>query len=187
MKIAIVGCGKVADKHAQQILRIPGAEIVAVSDAEPLMAQQLAERFKIGRYFTSIDEMIARTRPEIIHITTPPQSHFELGKLCLSAGCHVYIEKPFTLNAPETEQLIHLANQNGLKLTAGHNAQFTPAMVRMRELVKAGYLGGKPVHLESVFCYETGGWVIALIGFASCRGHCFKISSVMELPRLLNS
>jgi len=156
IKVGIIGCGKMADQHAIQIQRIPGSEIIGVCDSEPLMAQQMAERFKISKYFGNTKEMLESTKLDVVHITTPPQSHFELGKICLEAGCNVYIEKPFTLNTAEAEELIRLANQNGLKVTAGHNAQFTHAMVRMRELVKNGYLGGKPVHMESIYCYEFG-------------------------------
>jgi predicted dehydrogenase len=154
IKVGIIGCGKVADQHAIQIQRIPGAEIAAVCDTETLMAQQMYERFTIGKYFTSAKEMLETLKLDVVHITTPPQSHFELGKLCLQTGCNIYIEKPFTLNTAEAEELIRLANQTGLKLTAGHNAQFTHAMVRMRELIKQGYLGGKPVHMESIYCYN---------------------------------
>lgn len=156
IKVGIIGCGKVADQHAVQIQRIPGAEIVAICDTEPLMALQMHERFKIQQYFTTPRVMLEALKLDVVHITTPPQSHFELGKLCLESGSHVYIEKPFTLNTAEAEDLIRLANQNRLKLTAGHNAQFTYAMRRMRELVKNGYLGGKPVHMESVYCYNFG-------------------------------
>jgi len=166
IKVGIIGCGKVADQHATQIQRIPGAEITAVCDTEPLMTQQMYERFKIGKYFTNAQEMLDAVKLDVVHITTPPQSHFELGKICLEAGCNVYIEKPFTLNTPEAEKLIEVANQRGLKLTAGHNAQFTHAMVRMRELVRNGYLGGKPVHMESIYCYSFGdeSYAKALLG-----------------------
>lgn len=156
IKVGIIGCGKVADQHATQIQRIQGAEIVAVCDNEPLMAIQMYERFKAKKHFTNVKEMLEDGTVEVVHITTPPQSHFQLGKLCLEAGCHVYIEKPFTLNTAEAEELVSLATQKGLKLTAGHNAQFTHAMVRMRELVRKGYLGGKPVHMESIYCYDLG-------------------------------
>ncbi len=110
--------------------------------------------------------MLTAVKLEVVHITTPPQSHFELSKLCLESGCNVYVEKPFTLNTAEAEELIGLANQNGLKLTAGHNAQFTHTMVRMRELVKKGYLGGNPVHMESIYCYSFGdeSYAKALLG-----------------------
>lgn len=156
IKVAIIGCGKVADQHATQIQRIGGAEISAVCDVEPLMARQMAERFKVKGCFTDPREMLEVCELGAVHITTPPQSHFDLAKLCLDAGRSVYVEKPFTLRTNEAEELIGLATRKGLKLTAGHNAQFTHAMVRMRELVRSGYLGGRPVHMESIYCYSLG-------------------------------
>jgi len=154
IRVGIIGCGKVADQHAVQIQRIPGAELTAVCDSEPLMAEQLCDRFGAMRSFTSADDMLDALTFDVVHITTPPQSHFALARRCLMAGTNVYIEKPFTLNTVDAEELIDLADRKGLKLTAGHNAQFSPAMVRMRELVKNGYLGGKPVHIESTYCYD---------------------------------
>jgi predicted dehydrogenase len=118
------------------------------------MAHQIADRFKIPHYFTDPREMLETLKLDVVHITTPPHSHFELAHLCLQAGLCVYVEKPFTLNTAEAEKLIGLANQNAIKITAGHNAQFTHAMVRMRELLKTGYLGGEPVHIESIYCYN---------------------------------
>ncbi|MGB8953589.1 MAG: Gfo/Idh/MocA family oxidoreductase [Candidatus Aminicenantales bacterium] len=166
IKVGIIGCGKMADQHASQIQRIPGAEIIGVCDSEPLMAKQMAERFHIGRYFANVQEMLDSVRLDAIHITTPPQSHFHLSKMCLEAGTNIYVEKPFTLYTSEAEDLIRLADQKGLKVTAGHNAQFTHAMVRMRELVKNGYLGGKPVHMESHYCYDftDASYAKALLG-----------------------
>jgi predicted dehydrogenase len=154
IKVGLIGCGKMADQHAFQIQRISGAEIVGVCDQEPLMAQQMADRFNIQGIFSNVREMLDSINLDVIHITTPPQSHFPLGLMCLQAGRHVYMEKPFTLFASEAEELIRLADQKGLKITAGHNAQFTPAMVRMRQLVQEGYLGGRPVHMESHYCYD---------------------------------
>src|SRR6185503_8313841 len=54
LKVAIVGCGKIADAHASQIRRIPGCEIVGVCDTEPLMARQLFERFPVGAQFSDV-------------------------------------------------------------------------------------------------------------------------------------
>ena len=166
LNVAIIGCGKMADQHATQIQRIAGSTIVAVCDSELLMARQLSERLGIEHYFTSEREMFETVKIDVVHITTPPASHFYLGKIALEAGCHVYIEKPFTLNTVEAEDLIELANQKGLKVIAGHNAQFTPVMVRMRELINSGYLGGKPVHMESHYCYDFGdaSYAKALLG-----------------------
>ena len=89
IKVGLIGCGRIADAHTEQIERIPGADIIAVCDQEELMAKQLHERFNIKNYFSNAHEFIETARPDVVHITTPPQSHFELGKMCLEAGCHV--------------------------------------------------------------------------------------------------
>ena len=86
LKVAIVGCGKIADSHASQILRIKGCEIVGVCDNEPLMARQLFQRFPIKRHFAGLSELLDEAKPDVVHITTPPHSHFDLAKTCLERG-----------------------------------------------------------------------------------------------------
>jgi predicted dehydrogenase len=156
LKVAIVGCGKIADDHAEQIQRIEGCEIMGVCDRELLMARQLYQRFPIKRYFDNLNDMLSEAKPDVVHITTPPQSHFGIAKTCLEAGCHVYVEKPFTVYEHETRELLAFANARGLKVTAGHDDQFRHSARLMRELIQSGYLGGAPVHMESYFCYELG-------------------------------
>ena len=154
LRIGIVGCGKIADAHAAQIQRIRGCEIVGACDREPLMARQLVDRFPITQAYGDVEELLDRAKPSVVHITTSPQSHFDLAKLCLERGVSVYVEKPFTLYAHEARTLIALAEANGAKLTAGHDDQFTHAARRMRQLVADGYLGGQPMHMESYYCYD---------------------------------
>jgi predicted dehydrogenase len=156
MRVGIVGCGKMADQHARQIQRIPGATLAAVCDSEPLMALQMSERYGVGQSFTNVLEMLDRTPLDVVHIVTPPQTHCALAVASMKAGCHVYVEKPFTVTTAEAEELIRAAADTGRKITAGHNAQFTHAMRRMRQLVTSGYLGGRPVHMESLYCYDLG-------------------------------
>ena len=156
LRIAVVGCGKIADAHVSQIRRIRGCEIVGVCDTEPLMAEQLAERFQIKRQYVELGTLLEDARPDVVHITTPPESHVKLAAMCLERGCHIYVEKPFTLNYPDARQLIAMAKEKELKVTVGHDVQFNPVARRMRELVQSGYLGGAPVHMESYYCYELG-------------------------------
>jgi predicted dehydrogenase len=156
LNVAIVGCGKIADDHAEQIQRISDCQIVAVCDREPLMARQLWQRFPIKQYFHNLDAMLAEARPDVVHITTPPQSHFSIAKACLEAGSHVYVEKPFAIDEHEVRELIAFADARGLKVTAGHDDQFRPSARLTREIIQSGYLGGPPVHMESYFCYEMG-------------------------------
>jgi predicted dehydrogenase len=153
-QVAIIGCGLIADQHADQLRYLPDCELVAACDTDELMARQLADRFHISRIFTDPTVMLRAGRVDAVHITTPAQSHFPLGRLCLEAGCHVYLEKPFTLNASETEELLHLAHTVGRRITVGHNLQFSPEALRLRRLVDDGFLGGPPVHMECIQCYS---------------------------------
>jgi len=156
LRIAIVGCGKVADQHAAAIHRVPDCQIVALCDRELLMAKQLGERCHVSQCFSDVQEMLRSATPQVVHITTPPQSHFQLARQCLEFGSHVYIEKPFTVTAAEAEGLIQSAEERGLKVTAGHNYQFTLEMMEMRRLVREGFLGGPPAHVESYWSYDLG-------------------------------
>ena len=126
----------------------------------------MAERYRIAHASVDVDELVAAVRPDVVHITTPPQSHFALATQCLEAGCHVYVEKPFTVNTPEALTLIRLAQARGLKLTVGHNLQYTWESIEARELVRADFLGGPPVHIESYFTYNLGdaNYAKALLG-----------------------
>jgi predicted dehydrogenase len=166
VKVAIVGCGKIADGHASAIQAIPDCEIVGVCDREPLMAKQLCERFPIRHCFAEVHDLLDRAKPDVVHITTPPDSHYDVARLCLEQGCHVYVEKPFTVYAWQAQELLQMAERKRLKLTVGHNYQFTHVARRMRALVQSGYLGGSPVHMESYYCYDLAdpGYAKALLG-----------------------
>jgi predicted dehydrogenase len=156
LRVAIVGCGKIADQHVQAIQRIAGSSVVAVCDREPLMAQQLAERFGIGGCHADLAELLRVEKPDVVHITTPPQSHHALALQCLEAGCHVYLEKPFTVTAAEAADLVAAARRVGRLVTAGHNYQFSFEMLRLRGLLANEFLGGPPVHIESYWSYDLG-------------------------------
>jgi predicted dehydrogenase len=166
LKVAIVGCGKIADSHASIIQTVKGCEMVGVCDREPLMAKQLFNRFPVKRYFSDLTELLNEAAPDVVHITTSPESHFGVARRCLEHGCHVYVEKPFTVRVEEAEELIALANERGLKVTVGHDDQFSNVALRMRGLVRSGYLGGDPVHMESYYCYDLGNeaYARALLG-----------------------
>jgi len=170
LRVAIVGCGKIADSHAAVIQYLDGCEIAGVCDREPLMVRQLCQRFPVKGQYTNLNEMLEKARPDVVHITTPPESHFEIARLCMEQGSHVYVEKPFTLHVSETESLLRLSEKTGLKLTVGHNYQFTHVARRMRALVESGYLGGAPVHMESYYGYDLSDPAYARALFAD-RNH----------------
>jgi predicted dehydrogenase len=168
---AIVGCGKIADDHAQSILRIPGARLAGFYDAEPLMARQMEDRFG-GRAFPDLESLLSSS-PDVVHITTPPQSHYALAMRCLAASCHVFVEKPFTMTAEETVAILTEATRRDRKVSVDHNLQFSDPALRLRALIRDGFLGGAPIHSESYYCYDLSdpGYARA---FLSDTGHWLR-------------
>jgi predicted dehydrogenase len=157
LRVAIVGCGKIADGHVDEIRKMPEqAETVAVCDREGLMAEQLAARFAIAAHYDNFAQMLERERPDVVHVTTPPQSHAALTLQALAAGCHVYVEKPFALDSAQAAQMLASAESHGRKLTVGYSSLFDPPVLRLRELVAAGVLG-EPLHVESFYGYNLDG------------------------------
>lgn len=154
LKIAIIGCGKIADQHIEAIRSVPRSDIIAACDLEELMAMQLCERQNIPNTFTNHHEMLESCKPDIVHITTPPPSHFKLAKECMESGSSVYVEKPFTIDTPEAEQLIQIAKDSGRKITVGHNLQFSDEAIRMRELCTHGAIGPSVNHIEVIQGYS---------------------------------
>jgi len=156
LKVAIVGCGKIADAHVEQVQKLPQAEVAAVCDLEVLMAEQIAVRYGIPKWFDDVDVMLAQTRPDVVHITTPPQSHAPLGIKAIDAGCHVFVEKPLSVDAPSGRRLLEYAELKGRKLSINYWPNFDPPALRLRELVDSGVIGA-PVHIESYLGYNLAG------------------------------
>jgi predicted dehydrogenase len=157
LKVALIGCGKIADGHIEEIQKMPDlARVVATCDLEPLMAEQIAVRYGIKSHYGSSAEMLEKERPDVVHITTPPQSHLALARESIDAGCHVYVEKPLTLNYCDSKQLVDHALAAGRKLTIGYSHLYSPAALQMRDLVENGTLGD-PVHVDAFFGYNLAG------------------------------
>ena len=157
LKVAIVGCGKIADGHVEEIQKLPQqASVTACCDLEPLLAEQLAVRYGIPAHYADFDELLARERPDVVHITTPPQSHLALARKSLAAGAHIYVEKPLAVNSAEAHELVAAAVQAGRKLTVGYWYNFEPPALALRKLVSEGVLG-EIVHIESSMGYNLAG------------------------------
>ncbi len=157
LKVAIVGCGKIADGHIEEIQKMPAvARVVAVADLELLMAEQIATRYGIPAFYDDLDHLLEKERPEVVHITTPPQSHLRLAIKAIDAGAHVYVEKPLTPTYADTRRLLDHVRRAGKKLTIGYSFYFDPPMMALRELVAEGVLG-ETVHVEAALGYNLAG------------------------------
>ncbi len=154
LKVAIVGCGKIADGHVEEIQKMPdAARVVAVADLELLMAEQIATRYGIPAHYDDLDRLLETERPDVVHITTPPQSHLALAKKAIDAGAHVYVEKPLTTSYADSRRLVDHALGARKKLTIGYAYYFDPPLAALADLCARGVLGD-PVHVESFFGYS---------------------------------
>lgn len=153
LRIGIIGCGKIADGHAEEIGKIPRVKLVAVCDIEPLMATQFAERYAVPASYSSFDEMLSKERLDVVHITTPPQSHLMLTRKAVAAGAHVVVEKPLAMNSDESREIVSVVQDGGRKMTINYWPNFDSQAVRFRKMVADGVLGDI-VHLESYYGYN---------------------------------
>ncbi|MGI9595696.1 MAG: Gfo/Idh/MocA family protein [Acidimicrobiales bacterium] len=156
LRVAIVGCGKIADDHAETLGFMDDVDVVACCDLTYLMAEQLATRFEIDGVYDDFERLLSEQRPDVVHITTPPQSHLQLGLLAMEAGAHVWVEKPLAMDSHQVAQLVAAARAAGRKLTVGHSYWFDTPALDLRRLVAEGKIGDV-VHVESWYGYDLGG------------------------------
>lgn len=156
LRIAIIGCGQVADAHLQELRFVAGATLVGVCDQHQELADQAARRFEVPAAFDSLDRMLEEARPDVVHLTTPPHTHAPLACRLLNHGVHVYVEKPFTVDVLEADGVFAAARLNRRLVCAGHDQLLDPVWMRLNNLVAAGRLG-EIVHVDSVMGYNLSG------------------------------
>ena len=156
LRAGIVGCGKIADGHVEQIRATDRAQVVAVCDSELLMAEQLSVRLDVPGRYTDLAEMLARERLDVLHIATPPDSHVAIACAALNAGCHVFVEKPFALNEAQAKVILDTAAAAGKRASVNYLYNFETPGLMLDKLVSAGALG-EIVHLETNYGYNLAG------------------------------
>jgi predicted dehydrogenase len=156
LRVVIVGCGKIADAHVEQARATEKAIVVAVCDRDPLMAKQLADRLNVPKVYSSVDEMLAAEKVDVVHIATPPQSHLPLAEIAMRAGSHVFIEKPFTMTTAEAEKIYAVAHETKKMVAVNHMYCFESPYLEFKKRYEAGELG-QIVHFDSWFGYDLAG------------------------------
>ena len=162
LRMALIGCGQIADAHLQEAAKVDSVEVVAVCDMHMDLAKQAAARFRVPGVYDNLDRMLAEVKPDVVHITTPAHTHGPLTVKALAAGCHVYVEKPFTLDALEAEAVITAAESAGKKLCIGHDQLFDPTWLDCRARIAAGQIG-RVRHIESTLGYPISGQFGAVV------------------------
>jgi predicted dehydrogenase len=156
LKVALIGAGAIARQHLACLKTLPGVELAAVCDLSAATAEATAERFGIGSWYTDHRSMLEKIRPEVVHITTPPTSHFRLAMDSLDSSAHVILEKPATSTYEELERLVRRAQEMRRNLIEDYNYLYNNAPQQILQRVNSGEFGAV-THVEVFICLDILG------------------------------
>jgi predicted dehydrogenase len=117
VRIAIVGCGYVADYYLKTLPNYPELELAGVFDRDLERTKSFSKHHSVSAY-RSLEEILEDKTVEIVLNLTNPKSHFDISLACLEANKHVYSEKPLSMDIAEAEKLVDLAEQKGLQISS---------------------------------------------------------------------
>ena len=118
MRVAIVGCGFVADFYLESLPLYPVLELAAVTDRDAERLAQFSAYHKLNCARSSLDDVLSDSSIELVLNLTNPDSHFDVSRACLEAGKHVYSEKPLAMNMAHATELVALAEKKGLRIAS---------------------------------------------------------------------
>jgi len=154
IRVAIAGCGSVSEKYLPNLKASPYADVVSVCDALPERAQRIAEQFGVAGFFASVEEMLASVPSDMLVNLTGIQQHYEVNKLALQSGRHVYCEKPLATSVDEARDLLALAHERELNLWGAPNVVTSPQFACMARILASGEVG--KVHAARGLCGHGG-------------------------------
>jgi len=156
MRVALIGAGQIARQHLSCLKSLTDVQVAGVCDLSPAVAESIAERYAVPAWFTDHAAMLREVKPDVVHVTTPPTSHFRLAMDALQSGAHVLVEKPATATLAELEELARYAGERQLALTEDYNYVFNHATCEIARWVESGTVGAV-VHVEVLMALNLFG------------------------------
>ncbi len=181
MKLGALGSGMIVPQFLEQCLEYSEITIQSICSTKRSYdkAIEIGEQFGIQKIFDDFQEFL-KDDIDTVYIGIPNNLHFEYGKKCLEAGKNVIMEKPFTTNVQEAEELIKIANENNLIIFEAISNQYLPNYLKIKELIKevgdvkivqvnysqysSRYDAFKNGDVAPVFDKEKGGGALADLG-----------------------
>jgi UDP-N-acetylglucosamine 3-dehydrogenase len=151
IKVAVIGVGAMGRNHVRVYSETSRAKLVAVSDSNGELADEVATKFGVPAYVSYI-EMLQKERPDAVSIAVPTAMHEDVASAAMQAGAHVLIEKPIASTVEEGKRLLTVADNLGRKLMVGHIVRFNPAIRALREKLVNNELG----RIFQIVCRRVG-------------------------------
>lgn len=153
MNIAIIGAGWIAEKLSEAVNGLDDSyKLYAIGSRDEKTAKNFAEKWGFEKYFGSYTEMLKDDAIDLVYIATPHSHHYDHAKLCIEAGKNMLVEKAFTANAAQAEEIICLAEEKGLLITEAIWTRYMPSRIMINEIMNSGELG-RPVMISANLCY----------------------------------
>ena len=127
----VVGVGHLGNFHVQQIQKNSRIELGGVFDTNTKQSKAIAKKYNTHSFKTNVE--LYKTC-DVVSIVTPAPFHYQEAILGLSHGCHLFIEKPFTIQLEDAEEIISLANKKDLLIQIGHIERFNPVFKKFEGL-----------------------------------------------------
>ena len=147
-RVGIIGCGRIAARHANAYTAIKSTELVAAAEPDPERRLKFDETFGIATLYENYREMLANEELDIISICTWHPLHCEITVAAAESGVQAILcEKPMALNLGEANKMLEVCEGAGTKLVIGHQHRFDPQAVNAKDLVNGNAIG----ELRSIF------------------------------------
>ncbi len=141
MNFGVIGYGYWGPNVVRNLTTLEGSQVLTIADLSP-SARTRAQKAYPGITVSSDPmDVISSTEIDAVAVVSPVWTHYELAKAALQNGKHVFVEKPFTSNSAQGEELINLAGQKNLKIMVDHTFLFTGAVQKICQLLDEGTLG----------------------------------------------
>ena len=142
IRLAIIGCGRVTETlHLPSLRQVAGVEVVALSDVSAERLNKLADRFHIKERHISYQRLLENDSVDAVAVCVPAHSHVPVALDALSAGKHLFVEKPLALTLDEADLLIDRVKDSRLKAVVGFNLRQHRLIRQARRIIQQGTLG----------------------------------------------
>ena len=141
MKFGILAAGNIAHSMAEAVSGIEKIEKYAVASRDLSRAEAFAKKWGFEKAYGSYEELVRDPEVELIYVASPHSHHYAHGKLCIEHGKHVLVEKAFTVNAAQAEELIRLAREKKVLLAEAIWTRYMPSMKMISDLLADGVIG----------------------------------------------
>lgn len=141
IKFGVVGYGYWGPNVVRNLNQLEEADVLAICDKSPASRRRIQKAYPHVSVSSDAADLIKSPEIDAIAVVTPVWTHYELAKAALENGKHIFVEKPFTSNAKQGEELIELADKKNLKIMVDHTFLFTGAVRKIRQLLDEEALG----------------------------------------------